>query len=616
MGGLAGIVHFEGDPPDPSLLARMSERVAHRGPDGSGTFLEGPVAFAHRRRAVVPSRSEQPLVVDDLVIMMDGWIYDHLKVAMAAGDSREDLTDVQALALAWTRWGSSLTHHLDGEYAAAIWDRKRHVLHLLRDRMGIRPMFWSRSVNRFAFASELPALLALDWVSTDLYGPAISEYLSFKVVHAPRTLLRGIKQLEAAHWLRVSGDKLTTRKYWTLPYAPRRTPTPSGSKVIPKLQGQLEQAVRRRLADGAPAALYLSGGLGSTAIAAAARDLNHSLPTYTVSFADDPNPESPFAGRVAKLLKLDYHEVIVGSGQLAESFDHTIKALGHPVGTPATIVQMLLAQEVKKDARVVLSGNGGEELFGGRMLDAAARGLRRAQAVTKLPAFGRGFAARIVSAGKDGGTPPALFGLAKELGGFNLFNTPDRARLLADPALHRPFVRHEVLVRFYEDLDTDPINAVLHAFLESWLRNDGLVRADRSAAAVGLDVRFPLLDRDLLETAASLPGSFKLRRNRGSIRTRWPLRAMLSGVLPPPLVNRPKRGMPAPMDHWLAGPGRLFLEQRTQKLLQNRRDLFQLDEITRLKQQVSKVPGAAMQLWSLFILDAWLERVDRGWSAQ
>ena len=607
MGGLAGIIHFEGEPPEPALLERMASRVAHRGPDGRGTFVEGPIALAHHRRAVVPTRSKQPLVDPDLVIALDGWLYDHLKVALAAGDERTDLTDVEALALAWRRWGTSLVNHLDGDFAAVIWDRRDHCLHLVRDRMGARPLFWVRQGDRFAFASDLPPLLTLPWVERQLDHAALSEYLSFRVVHAPRTLILGIKQLECAHWLKVKAQRLEQRRYWSIPYAAEGASAPSQAGHIAHLQELLDESVRRRLADGAPAALYLSGGLGSTAIAASARKLLRNLPSWTISFADDPNPESPFAGRVAKLLGLEHHTVVVGTAELADSFDRTVAALGTPIGSPAAVLQLLLADRVRPHAKVVLSGDGSEELFGGRMLDNAIAGLRRAAVAKGLPRALRGAAERVLTRHRTSGEDLSLFGLAREIGGSNLFSLDDRREILVRADRARPLLRHEVLVRFYEEPETDPINAILHAYLCSWLREESLPRADRTAMAAGLDARFPLMDRSVVEAAAAIPGPSKVGRSGGSLRTRWPLRALLHGVIPPPLVNRPKRGLPAPLDAWLAGPGRLFMEHRIERLVR-RSALFRPEAIHAIKHRVAKEPGAGLRLWSLFILDAWLEQ--------
>lgn len=614
MGGLAGIVHFRGDPPDPAVVERMGARLAHRGPDGEGGYLEGPAAFTHRRRAILPTRSVQPLIDDDLVLMMDGWLYNHAAVLDELG-VRGARADTYALLHGFRRWGADVPLHVEGSYAFAIWDRRNHTLHLFRDRMGIRPLFWARRGACFAFASELPALLEVPWVSRDLATEHLAEYLSFRVVHSPRTLLRDVHQVEPAHALRVNADELRSRPYWRPQYAAPHTRRPAEGAVVEALQAAVERAVERRLVPGAQTALYLSGGLGSTAIAAAARRKHRALPSFTISFADDPHPESPFAGRVARLLGLDHTEVVVGSGELAAAFRPGIRALGQPIGNPAAFLQLLMAERVARAARVVLSGDGGEELFGGRMLDGIVRKLRVAQAFAALPRPTR----RLIGAtigrtpiGRRATTSPEDLPLALELGGYDLFDVGERKKLLTDEALARPEARQEVLTPFYAGLDTDPVNAVLHAHVRSWLQEESLPRADRTAAASGLDVRFPLLDNEVFAMAAALPGASKLRRAGGSLHTRWPLRAMLDGVLPPSLVNRPKRGMPVPLDPWLAGPGRLFLEERYATLRKNRFGWWNVAHLDELHRQVGKVTGVGLRLWSLFILEAWIDEVVGG----
>lgn len=607
MGGLAGIIHFRGEAPDPRIVQRMGDQLAHRGPDASGAWAEGPAALFHRMRRVGPSRSVQPVVEDDLVLLLDGWIFDHEQVARAIGRD-EGRTDAQVLLDAWRRWGLAFPEHVDGAFTIAIWDRRSASLVLVRDRIGTRPLYWAREGDRFAFASELPALLEVPWVRRELAREHLAEYLSFQVVHAPRTLLRDVHQVEPAHWLQVQADNLRTRRYWSLRYAPVGTRRPREGEVIDALQEAVQRAVRRRVPRAVETGLYLSGGLGSTAIAAAARDQFLVLPSFTIRFDDDPYPESPFAGRVARLLGLEHHEVAVGTAEVAAGFPETVRALGHPLGNPASILQLALARAAGERVRVVLSGDGGEELFGGRMLDRLGRALRMAGWFGYLPGLLRGPLAGLLGRRSRRFTTPAdRLVLELGIGGTDLFNAEERAGLFVDHGLVRPGVRQDVLAPFYRGLDTDPVNVALHGYLRSWLGEGSLVRADRTAAAAGLEIRFPLLDREVLERAASLPGEFKLRRVGGSLHTRWPLRAMLSGVLPPPLVDRPKRGMPTPLDGWLAGPGRLFMEERFARLKQDRLGLWRAEALDELRRNVGRRKGAGIRLWSLFMLDAWAE---------
>lgn len=609
MGGLAGLVHFRGEKPDAAEVARMADLERHRGPDGAGAWADGPAAFAHRLRRVQAGTKVQPAISDDLVVMLDGWIYDHLELVRDLPGRTDDLTDTEALVLAWRRWGMDTLSRLEGEFAFAVWDRKARTLVLARDRLGVRPLHYAGRSDRFAFASEIAPLLDLPWVSREPELGRISEYLSFGIVHSPRTLLRDVHQIEPGYCVRVDADGVRARMYWRLRYAPSGTRRPREGEVIPRLQEVVDQAVRKRVPSGVDTGLYLSGGLGSAALATAARREGLDLPGFTVSFDDDPHPEAPFAGRVARLLGLEHHQVTVGTGALAASFDETVHTLGQPIANPGAVLQLALARAAREQVRIVLSGDGGEELFGGQMLDGLARAMRMARWFGRLP--------RVLRATVTRGwlkserisrlaVPEERYPLEFGLGGADLFTVDQRAAVLRDPALVRPGLRREVLAPFYEGLDTDPINTTLHGFLRSSLAEAGLTRADRTAAAIGLDVRFPLLDRDVVEAAAALPGSFKLRRVSGSVHTRWPLRALLAGQLPEVLVDRPKRGLPAPLGTWLGGPGRLFLEDRCARLKQDPLGLWRPEAIDLLKRDVSRSNAVGNRLWALFVLDQWL----------
>jgi asparagine synthase (glutamine-hydrolysing) len=263
--------------------------------------------------------------------------------------------------------------------------------------------------------------------------------------------------------------------------------------------------------------------------------------------------------------------------------------------------------------RVVLSGDGGEELFGGRMLDGLVRSLRVARRFARLPRAVRSPLGRVLGRTERGrrmSTAPDDYVLQLGLGGHDLFSAEERSQLLRDHGLVRPSVRQDVLAPFYEGIDTDPINLALHGYLRSALGEASLPRADRTAAASGLDVRFPLLDSGVMEAAAALPGSAKVRRVGGSLHTRWPLRALLSGVLPATLVDRPKRGLPVPLGGWLAGAGRLFLEDRIRRLKDDPLQLWRAETLDALHRDVRRSNAAGNRLWTLFILDAWLRTVS------
>lgn len=610
MAGLAGVIHFDGRAPAQRTLRGLTRSLCRR---PSEWVQDGPAALG----LVIPEEHPdppRPLVTDEAVILLDGWIDDPADLARRAGHDTPIASDAEALWAGWRRWGIDLVDRLDGELAAAIWDRRNQRLVLFRDRHGTRPLFWSRDGARFAFASRLPALLELPWVPRELNREHVAEYLSFQVVHAPRTLVRGVHQVQAAHWLRVDRDELATRRWWSLTYPADGAPVPRSGEVVPALHEAVQRAVLRRMRPGWKRALFLSGGLGSTAIAAAAKTLGRELPSYTVSFGDDPLPEAPFAGRIAGLLGLEHHDVVVESRDLAAAFDETVRALGHPVGDPSAVLLQLLAQAASTRAHLVFSGDGSEELFGGRLLDGADTALALARARARLPRAAQRLLEPALRRSRRGAAiaaDPSRWGLSLGQGGNRLFSAEERAALLTDPSLARPAVRAEVLPALYGDVDTDPLNALLHAWMGSRLHESALPRTGRTADAAGLDARYPLLDREVVTMAAALPGSLKVRRRAGSLHTRWPLQAMLAGVLPPPLLNRPKRSMPL-LHRWLAGAGRLFLEERLAALIDARHGLFQRRFLAGLRREVAADAGAARRLWTLFLLQGWIDRNGLG----
>lgn len=597
MSTFAGLLHLKGRPlADAELPAALTPS-----PDAEDDTV---AVRADGVRVVAREHAH-----DGVSIALDGWIDDLDDLARRVGVSDEERRPAHVLAAGWRRWGLGLFDRIDGEFTLAVWDDDARRLVLARDRFGTRPLFWARRGDRFAFSSHLADLLEVDGVQRELDRDQLAEYLSFGLVHAPRTLVRGVHQLEPAHWLRVDADELSTRRWWQPHYAAPGTRVPRPADVVPALQSAVERSVRRRLRPGMRPGLYLSGGLGSTAIAAAARTLHRSLPSFTISLSDDPYPESPFAGRIAKLLQLDHRETVVESRDVAAAFDTAARSMDQPVAAASAVLLQLLAQTASDRADVIFSGDGSEELFGGRMLDGIARSVSAATVHSRLPSPLQAILSPALSRSARGRrmqTEPEQWGLSQGIGGTRLFRIPERHALLQRDELAHDDVRTQVLTPFYEGLNTDPINHILHAWLRSRLMEGALVRTGRTADAAGLDARFPLLDREVTTLATALPGRAKIGRGPASLHTRWPLRSMLTGVLPPPLLNRPKRSLPM-LHGWLAGSGRLFMEERLVELIEAPHELFHRRALMDLRRQVAEDAGASQRLWALFFLQRWID---------
>lgn len=586
------------------IIDRGNDPIEHRSPTAPLSRDHGGVTRHQAFSGWSNTGSESVYESSDLIVMLDGWVSDEQRL----GPVGRPLTDIECLAKAWLKWGTSLTSHIDGAFVAVLWDKRSATAHLIRDRMGIQRLYWSREGDRLYFATDLRQLIALRPGTPTLSSRSFAEFLEFGAVHAPNTILQGIQQLQAASWLRFDPSGVMIRPYWSPPYAGLNAPSPRSRDVVRDLRRALRASLEQRISGQQSAALLLSGGLGSTAIALAARDLDTRLPTWTVGFTDDAYPELPFAVRIAKLLGMEHHEVMVRSSDLADSFDDTVRAMAHPVGTPSALLQFLLGRAMGSATPVLLSGDGANELFGGRFLAGSTSGLRRSALSNRLPGP-MGEATSLLLTGKWRTTNLVDFGLKRGLGSHPVFSPKSRTALMSRRDWVRPSTRDEVLSRIYRDLNTDPINAMLHAFSTSHLQEIRLARVRRIAVATGHDARFPWLDRRVVELAARLPGGYKAGYGGGLLRARWPLRAIVRGSLPQALVERPRRDPTAPLDRWLAGPGRLFLESRARKL-QQRTALFNPDGVRKLTHDVGKRPGAGLQVWSLFILDAWLEQSD------
>lgn len=548
-------------------------------------------------------RHEEP----DVIVLIDGWIDDPAAVLRRAGADGPP-TAGAAVAAAWRRFGPGFVESIDGEYAIAVWERGTSRLVLWTDPVGTRPIYVTRDAGRVAFSTHLPALLRLPWSTRELRRDLLAEYLSFGTVHAPRTLVRGVDQLVPGDGLSVSDEDDRPLRRVPIPYSPPDAPSPWVGDVVDAVQEAVTRAVRRRTPPGSRRGLYLSGGLGSTVIAAAAKSLGRDLPTFTVGVSDDPYPESPFAGRIARLLGQHHHAVFADTGVLASAFDQVVSAVGAPTADPTALLMQILARESAGHADVVLSGDGSEELFGGPMVEPLGRPLLAARVQRALPGVVRRGLRPLLSRlpGADAEADPTSFGLERGLGGLDLFDRTARQDLFVDPGLVRPDVRRDTLAPFYREVSTDPVNAVLHAWVRSRLAHVSVPRTAATARAVGLDARFPLLDREVVTMAAALPGRLKVETNPASLRRRWPLQAMVQAAVPPTLLNRPKRSVPL-LGEWLAGHGRLFLEQRVASLRDAHHGLFRDEALASLRARVAHEPDVAPRLWALFFLQAWLD---------
>jgi asparagine synthase (glutamine-hydrolysing) len=593
MSGIAGIVHFRGASPDRDQLRQLSASLAHRGSGDEQLWVEGPAAMALRSFASRLDGRPTRLMVGSSVISLDGWLAEG-----PAGD----------LPAAWQRAGLRGLIEVDGAYAFALWDRAEQVLWLVRDGTGTRPLYWSRQGARVAFASEIPPLLGLPWVSRDLATDQVAEYLSFRYVHAPRTLLSQVRSVPPGHALRIDSSGERLERWWVAEWAPPGALPVSAEEAAQAVDGALRRSVERRLSNTVPAAVLLSGGVDSMAILGHAAGQGRSVTAFTVALDEDASEESAFAARVASTLGVPHHIVRIDHRALLDDLPQCTRAMGQPLPSAAAVLQHLLFRQIQPTARLVLSGDGGDEVLGGRGIEAVAARLRRnrlyARALGPLKPALRGLA---MKAGfYDLAASQAHFGRERNIGGSHVYSSSERLELLRDPALVRPSIRRTVLDPLYQEVDTDPINAILHVWQRGWLPEDSLARSDRMAAHAGLEVRYPMLDRGVLSTCARLPGPVKVRPDGLQYLTKAPLRDALMQRWPASLVKRPKRSLPNPLDQWLRTAGRDFLRDCIEGICQDEAALFVPAAVRRLRDEhLGGQRDHGLKLWTLCLFRTW-----------
>ncbi len=570
MCGIAGIVSFAGLRPDDRERAiAMRDIVTHRGPDDAGLFVDGHAALAHRRLSIVDlAAGHQPLANEDesTWIVFNGEIYNHAEVRPeleAAGHRYRTRSDTETIVHACEQWGDDGVHRLRGMFAFALWDARRRRLLLARDRLGVKPLYWATAGDRLLFGSEIKAILESGLVPAVANDAALPELLGTRYLSGTETLFKGIHRLQPGHLLVFEQGVVSIRRYWDIPTAGASDELTrlSDTELVRRFRDLLEEAVRIRLMADVPLGMFLSGGLDSSAIAALmAQMIDRPLQTFSVAFKERAFSELEYARQVSTAIRADAHEIVIDDqdffGALPRLIWHEDEPIAHPSSIPLYFVSSLARDHVK----VVLTGEGSDELLAGygkypRALvnwrAASAYGLMPdpvrdwiAKAVVpKLPRRAARYASRSFLAMPR--TPEAMFfdnfaaiGLRRQM---TLLSPEFAGRATADRAYGAS--------RAYFDAPnghSTTLDRLLYTDLKTYLV-ELLMKQDQMSMAASIESRVPFLDHRLVEFAAALPARMKLR----GFKTKWILREAVRGILPAEILTRRKMGFPVPFALWM-----------------------------------------------------------------
>ena len=587
MCGICGELKFDGQPPDKDIVRRMLAQLERRGPDHEGLYVDGMLAFGHRRLSVIDLSvaSNQPWVDPDnrLALVFNGAIYNYKELRtelIGKGFSFSSEGDTEVVLKAYAAWGESFASRLHGMFAIAIWDGQKQQLVLVRDRFGIKPLYYSRDRHGFRFASNPQALLAAGNVDTGIDPVALHHHFSLHaVVPAPRTLLKGVRKLPPAHVMVLAADGSDREfPYWQLDAA-SLLPLPTEDEWLEATRAALLKAVRRRrvIAD-VPVGVLLSGGLDSSLLVALlAEHGGNDLLTFSVGFEDHPHEqgnEFEFSDQVVERYATRHHKIHIPNHEVLERLPEAIDHMAEPMVGQDAIAFYLLAERVSQHVKVVQSGQGADEVFAGyfwypQMQQARGSDLERFRA-------------------------------------FYFDRDHDEYLRMITPAYAGPDYTSALVETRLQAVDSDDyLNRVLHFDVTTLIVDDPVKRVDNMTMAWGLEARVPFLDHELVELAIRMPSELKLREHG-----KHPLKQLARGLVPDAVIDRPKAYFPVPALKFVQGRFLEFMRDLLNSQACRERGLYRESYVKSIlddpEHKLTRLNGS--KLWHLAALEFWLQR--------
>jgi asparagine synthase (glutamine-hydrolysing) len=625
MCGITGIFDTRGGRPvDAAVLQRMNDSQHHRGPDEGSLHIEPGVGFGHRRLSIIDvATGQQPLFNEDgsVVVVFNGEIYNYqalIPELQALGHVFHTRSDTEVIVHAWESWGEACVTRFRGMFAFVLWDRNRQTLFMARDRLGVKPLYYALlDDGTLLFGSELKSLMAHGGLRRDIDVAAVEEYFALGYVAEPRTIFRQALKLPPAHTLLIRRGQPAgqPREYWDVRFT-GGNPS-SVEDACAELQQRLKESVRLRLISEVPLGAFLSGGVDSSAVVATMAGLSDGpVNTCSIAFDDPQYNESEFAAMVAQRYQTAHRVETVGSDDF-DLIDTLARLYDEPYADSSAIPTYRVCQLARKHVTVALSGDGGDETFGGyrryrlhmmeeRMRAALPEAVRRplfgmlGRVYPKADWAPRVFRAKTTFEGMARSSVEAYFH------SMSLVREPLRSQLYS-PAFKSAlggYSAREVFLRHARNAETDdPLSLIQYIDTHTYLVGDINTKVDRASMAHSLEVREPLMDHTLVEWAATLPSSMKLRGQNG----KFVLKKAMEPLLPEPVLYRPKMGFAVPLARWLRGP----LRQRVRAALLGGPMLdsgwFNPGVIRQIvEQHESGAQDHSTPIWTLLMYDAFL----------
>lgn len=605
MCGICGEIYWDSKLASKQNLSLMLQEMVQRGPDDEGVWLNEHVGLGHRRLAIIDlsSAGHQPMQDDALRLVFNGCIYNYesLKVELQAlGHTFTSHSDTEVILKAYRQWGMECVSRFEGMFALAIWDDEQHQLLLARDRMGIKPLYYAPVDGGVRFASNTQALLATEGVDTSIDPIGLHHQLTLHaVIPAPNTILKGIKKLEPGHWLIVNPDgQMYKKRFWHLeakrPDILDGQPAPTNEKEwIDAVHVSLKEAVHKRLtASDVPVGVLLSGGLDSSLVVAMLAEAGvKNIKTFSIGFEDAPEEkgnEFEFSDLVVERYQTDHKQYLISNDDVLPRLHEAVEAMSEPMVGQDAVAFYLLSEQVSQDVKVVMSGQGADEVFGGYF-----------------------WYAKMAEAGKhiDLTSPKQA---VSAFAPYYFDRSHQEWLSVINPKYHVHDVTSDYVGDCLTDIGADTfLDQVLRFDVTTLIVDDPVKRVDNMTMAWGLEARVPFLDHKLVEVAMAAPDDLKLKNDGKHI-----LKEIARGIVPDEIIDRPKVAFPMPALKYVRGDFYEYMKKLLTSPQARARGIFNQDKLAELlakpdaPEAFTAIQGS--KLWHAALLEFWLQKhVDK-----
>jgi asparagine synthase (glutamine-hydrolysing) len=626
MCGICGYLHFDkSKKPSETILRSMMSTLAKRGPDDEGTYIKDNVALGHRRLSIIDLETgRQPITNEDgsLIIIYNGEVYNfpELKSCLEKkGHLFKTHSDTEVVVHAYEEYGEDCLKYFNGMFSLAVWDAKKQLLFLARDRFGKKPLYYAVFDSQFIFGSELKALLKHPSVKREIDKSALSKYLAYEYVPSPYSIFKNIYKLEAGSKLVLKDAGYKTSRWWKMDFDKAG---PFDLKAAEEeLLGRLKESVRKRLISDVPLGVFLSGGIDSSAVVSMMAALMDpgDIKTFSVGFREEAFDESDDARRVAEYFGTDHRQEILRPDAMLEVLPEILGILDEPFADSSIIPTYIISRFTRQFVKVALGGDGGDELFSGYP---SFRAHRLERVLSFLPGAAKRLPLKVLASMSPVSYDSPGIGLKAKrfLRGLDF---PPNARHQAWIGTFTPYEQRSLFLperlqesdlagvygpteKFFEEAASlEPMDKVMYIYLKTYMSDDILAKVDRASMANSLEVRAPFLDTDFAAFAANIPASYKLK---GRV-SKWILKDALKNKLPGQTLRKGKQGFAVPVAKWLRGDLRALLEKAFDKRKIEKEGIFDYNYIKALLDDfLLGRRDLRKEIWALFMFECWYDR--------